>query len=101
MGKLVRDKIPQIIEASGKKPIIRVLNDVEYLFELDRKLLEEIEEFKASRSIEELADILEVLFAYVDFYEYNIDELYKVFKEKHNARGGFINRIFWLGNEEV
>ena len=44
-NKLVRDKIPEIIENDGEKPIVRVLNDNEYKKELEKKLKEEYEEF--------------------------------------------------------
>ena len=57
-GKLVRDKIPQIIIAAGKKPITRILDQEEYLAELDKKLNEEIAEYHADKSIEEMADVL-------------------------------------------
>lgn len=53
-GKLVRDKIPKIILTDGKKPIIRVLGTEEYLEELDKKLNEEIAEYQADESIEEM-----------------------------------------------
>ena len=59
MGKLVRDRIPEIIRADGKTPIIRIMDDEEYVKELDRKLCEEVEEYRADRSIEEMADILD------------------------------------------
>ena len=62
-GKLVRDKIPQIIQANGLTPIIEVLSDEDYLIELDKKLNEEVAEYQESKSIEELADILEVILA--------------------------------------
>lgn len=54
-GKLVRDKIPEIIIADGKKPIIRMLDNDEYLQELDKKLNEEISEYQADKSVEEMA----------------------------------------------
>lgn len=62
-NKLVRDKIPEIIEKSGKKAITRTLTQEEYLSELDRKLNEECEEYQADKSLEELADMLEVMYA--------------------------------------
>ena len=62
-GKLVRDRIPEIIIADGKKPITRILDNDEYLRELDKKLNEEIAEYQADKSIEEMADVLEVSFA--------------------------------------
>jgi predicted house-cleaning noncanonical NTP pyrophosphatase (MazG superfamily) len=99
-GKLVRDRIPQIIEAAGKKPIIRILKKEEFLEELDKKLLEEIDEFKEARSLEELADILEVLLAQCKAYGYDTFDLYKVNAEKRQARGSFNDKIFWSGNYE-
>lgn len=62
-NKLVRDKIPEIIEKSGKKAITRTLTQEEYLSELDRKLNEECAEYQADKSLEELADMLEVMYA--------------------------------------
>ena len=50
-GKLVRDKIPEIILADGKKPITRIMDNDEYLQELDKKLNEEITEYQADKSI--------------------------------------------------
>jgi predicted house-cleaning noncanonical NTP pyrophosphatase (MazG superfamily) len=106
-GKLVRDKIPEIIEASGKKPIIKILPDDEFLLELDKKFIEELNEFKAasayesrSRILEELADLLEVLLAYCDLYNFSAENLYKTCEEKRIKRGGFTNKIYWSGNEE-
>lgn len=63
MGKLVRDKIPQIIRDDGKEPIVEILSEEDYLIELDKKLNEEVAEYQADKSIEEMADGLEVLFA--------------------------------------
>lgn len=56
-NKLVRDKIPEIIETSGKKCETQVLNDDDYLEMLDKKLSEEIKEYQESHEAEELADI--------------------------------------------
>ncbi len=57
MGKLVRDKIPQIITDAGKKPITEILDQERYLEELDKKLEEEVAEYQADKSIEEMADV--------------------------------------------
>ena len=62
-NKLVRDKIPEIIEASGKICEMDILSDEEYLQMLDKKLDEELAEYHQEQNIEELADILEVLYA--------------------------------------
>lgn len=98
-GKLVRDKIPQIIIEDGKTPITRILDDEEYLKELDKKLNEEIAEYQQDKSIEEMADVLEVLFAICEARGHSVDELMKVREEKREKRGGFEQRVFWSGNE--
>lgn len=98
-GKLVRDKIPQMITAAGKKPITRIMGQEEYLEELDRKLDEEVAEYQADKSLEEMADVLEVLFAICEARGYSVEELMAVRDEKREKRGGFAQRIFWAGNE--
>lgn len=97
-GKLVRDKIPQIITATGKKPIIRIMEQEEYLEELDRKLNEEVAEYQEDKSLEEMADVLEVLFAICEARGYSLEELMAVRDEKRERRGGFGQRIFWDGS---
>ena len=62
-NKLVRDKIPKIIEDSGKSATIRILSDSEYVNALETKLDEEVGEYHRDKSVEELADILEVIYA--------------------------------------
>lgn len=59
-NKLVRDKIPEIIEKSGKQCIIETMDKKNYLEFLDNKLDEELAEYQQDKSIEELADLLEV-----------------------------------------
>ena len=62
-NKLVRDNIPNIVAKSGKRCKYQILSHAEYLFALDKKLQEELEEYQDSRSIEELADLVEVVYA--------------------------------------
>lgn len=100
MGKLVRDRIPEIIRNDGKKPIIEILSNEDYLRELDKKLNEEVAEYQADKSIEEMADILEVLFAVCEARGYSVEELLKVKESKRENRGGFKGKIYWIGNEE-
>ena len=100
MGKLVRDKIPQIIKDAGKTPIIEVLSDENYLKELDNKLNEEVAEYQADKSVEEMADILEVLYAVCEARGYSVEQLMQVKTKKQEERGGFADRIYWSGNEE-
>ena len=99
MGKLVRDKIPQIIIEDGRTPIVRTLSDEEYLSELDRKLNEEVAEYQADKSLEEMADILEVLFAICEARGHSVDELMEVRDKKREKRGGFRDKVYWEGNE--
>ncbi len=92
--KLVRDRIPEIIEKSGKTSYTHILNNDEYILELDSKLNEEYAEYQADKNIEELADMLEVMYAIVEARGYSVAELEKIRKEKLKKRGGFKNRIF-------
>ena len=82
-NKLVRDKIPEIIEASGKTCETEILSDEEYLQMLDKKLDEELAEYHQEQNIEELADLLEVLYATAKARGYSIEELDHVRVEKH------------------
>ena len=100
MGKLVRDRIPEIIKNDGKKPIIEILSNEDYLIELDKKLNEEVAEYQADKSIEEMADILEVLFAVCEARGHSVEELLQVKEFKREKRGGFKDKIYWIGNEE-
>ena len=93
-NKLVRDRIPAIITESGKSCTTRILEDGEYLGYLDEKLNEELAEYQQSKSLEELADLLEVMGAVVKARGYTWDDLTRVRKEKRAARGAFDKRIF-------
>ena len=88
-NKLVRDKIPEIIEQSGKTCEITTLSDEEYIKALEQKLGEELLEYNQSGEIEELADLLEVIYATAQARGYSIEQLHQVRDEKKNARGGF------------
>lgn len=96
MGKLVRDKIPQIIRDDGKEPIVEILSEEDYLIELDKKLNEEVAEYQADKSLEEMADVLEVLFAICEARGHSVDELMQIREEKREKRGGFKDRIYWM-----
>ena len=93
-GKLVRDKIPAIIEAQGRKPSFCILDDAQYAQELARKLDEEVREFHADKNLEELADILEVVYALTEHLGCSKEQLLEVYEKKHAERGGFQNRVF-------
>ena len=99
--KLVRDKIPQIIERNeGRSCITRKLNDNEYLVELNKKIQEELAEYLESGEIEELADLEEVLRAILDVKGVSYEEFEKIRQEKVNKRGAFKDRIYLEGLEK-
>ncbi|MCI8473974.1 MAG: nucleoside triphosphate pyrophosphohydrolase [Oscillospiraceae bacterium] len=92
-NKLVRDRIPEIIEADGKICLIETLPDERYLEMLDTKLNEELAEYQESKSLEELADLLEVVGTVVKARGWSWEQLEQVRKEKAVQRGGFENRL--------
>lgn len=93
-NKLVRDRIPEIIENSDKTPHTRILDNDEYLTELDRKLDEECAEFHKDKNVEELADIMEVVHTLASAIGSSPDELERVRREKAEKRGKFEKKIF-------
>lgn len=94
--KLVRDRIPEIIEASGKKPVTRVADDGEYKSYLRQKLVEEVEEYMDSGNPEELADIMEVITALGRASGVPFDALLDMADSKRHSRGGFNDKIILL-----
>ena len=92
-NKLVRDRIPEIIEAAGKTCKTEILSDDKYLEMIDAKLDEELAEYHKDQNIEELADLLEVLHAAAEARGYTLEELEQVRAEKAAKRGGFEKKI--------
>lgn len=99
-NKLVRDKIPQIIRKSGKKPIIATLTDESYQIYLERKLFEETGEYYESKSLEELADILEVVIALAQLDGCSFADLIDLQAKKAVERGSFSKKILLLEVQE-
>jgi predicted house-cleaning noncanonical NTP pyrophosphatase (MazG superfamily) len=98
-NKLVRDKIPELIRAQGESPNVRILEQEEYLHHLEQKLDEEVSEYHRDKNAEELADILEVVFALAEAGGCTRQELMEVYQKKHDARGGFEKRIFLISKD--
>lgn len=92
-NKLVRDRIPEIIESCGKKCTCETLSQEKYIAMLDAKLNEELAEYQQSKSLEELADLLEVMDAVVKARGYTWEQLTDIRKKKKEERGGFEKRI--------
>jgi predicted house-cleaning noncanonical NTP pyrophosphatase (MazG superfamily) len=93
-NKLVRDNIPEIIEKDGRKAVYHELSEHEFIVQLDKKLNEEVKEYQQDKSLEEMADILEVLYALCKARGCTIEELEAKRMEKLKKRGGFIKKIY-------
>jgi len=91
--KLVRDRIPDLIAASGRRPEVRVCDDGEYTARLRAKLHEETDEYLGEPDPEELADILEVVHALARTHGLDPAELEKLRAAKAAERGGFDHRL--------
>ena len=100
-NKLVRDKIPNSINTSkGKRCNYKILNDEEYIKELDKKLFEEYHEFIEEHSIEELADLMEVIFAIMKARNISIKDVEYERKLKNDKKGSFNDKIYLIDVEQ-
>lgn len=103
-NKLVRDKILEIIEADGTKYNSRILEPQELLTEVKGKMTEEAKEFQDAESvqdsIEELADILELVHTALSVMDVTYEELESIRKQKKSKRGGFEKGIYLIDVED-
>ena len=99
-NKAIRDKIPEIIAESGKKFNLKQLDDESFLAEIEKKLIEEVNEYTESKDVEELADLLEVIYRISELRGVNSDELDKIRKEKAKERGKFDSNLFLIDAEK-
>lgn len=99
-NKLVRDRIPEIIENDGKQCTTKILDNERYIVELKKKVHEELQEYEAASSdkeaVEELADILELMHALAKTHGSTIEEVENVRAEKAKKRGGFEEKVFLI-----
>jgi predicted house-cleaning noncanonical NTP pyrophosphatase (MazG superfamily) len=99
-NKLVRDKIPQIIESKGKEFSTKILNDEDYKKYLKEKAYEELDEYCAAETdeeaVEELADLMEVIRALAKHHGSTIEEIEALRKDKAEKRGGFQEKVFLI-----
>ena len=91
--KLVRDRIPEIIEAQGRESVNHIADDEEFQKALMNKLREEVEEFIEEPCREEMADIMEVIYAILKNQEFTFEEIEEVRKKKAKERGVFDKKI--------
>ena len=97
-NKLVRDKIPEILDVKGVPYEKRFASPEEYKAELIKKLSEEVKEFREALSVEELADVIEVVEALKKLPEYSDVESIRI--KKREERGAFEQRIILKGEKE-
>lgn len=99
-NKLVRDRIPEIIEADGRRCEVRVLDQNEYVERLNQKLEEELQEYRKSHDVAELVDLLEVIYAIASHHGMDRDEVEHVRMAKRTQRGGFDRRLLltWVAD---
>ena len=95
-NKAVRDRIPEIIKESGHDCNVKTLSDEEFLIKLEEKLVEEVEEYQESKSVEELADILEVIHRICEIKGMTNNQLEELRLEKSKTRGGFKKNLFLI-----
>ena len=93
-NKLVRDYIPDVIREQGETPVVRALEDGEFLRCLGEKLREETEEFLSAQNLEELGDILEVLEAIAHLQGWTDGQIRHTKEEKAQRNGAFRERVF-------
>jgi len=99
-NKAIRDKIPEIIKGSGKECSVKTLSDDEFLKELEKKLVEELNEYQESGGVEELADILEVIFRISFLKGVSYEQLDVIRKNKAAKRGMFEKNLFLISTED-
>ena len=93
-NKLVRDNIPDIILKDNELPTTRILSDEEYIQELNKKLMEEVNEYLSDNNIEEMVDILEVIRTILDYNNISYDDIEEKRIKKAKKRGAFKEKIF-------
>ncbi len=92
-NKLVRDRIPEIIEKTGKKAIVEELEPQAYKKYLDQKLEEELKEYFEADSVDELADLVEVVYAILKYKGVDTKDFENIRKKKAEERGAFDKRL--------
>jgi len=94
MGKLVRDKIPEIIRNSGGDPKVRSLKYIDYIEALYEKLREETEELIRDRNVEEMADVLEVIKCIYITNTEEFERVFRIMKNKAEEKGSFLKGFY-------
>jgi len=99
-NKLVRDNIINKIKDEGRIPNYRIMKNDEFIKELNKKLLEETCEFIENNTIEELADVFEVILKIMEVMNISFDEFERFRMKKKNENGGFEQKIYLIDVNE-
>ena len=99
-NKLIRDNNVKLMEDKGCKVCYETLDDKRYGEELDKKLKEKVNEYIADYNIEEMADVMEVIYAILDFRGITMEEVENVRIKKRERKGAFKKKIFLKTVEE-
>lgn len=98
-NKAVRDNIPEIIQADGKMCRYKSLPDDQFLVELDKKLGEELDEYRRSGDVMELVDVLEIILRIAELKNVSEGVLEALREKKKIERGGFSRNLFLIESE--
>lgn len=93
-NRLVRDNIPNLILKDHGLPTTRILDDEEYISELNKKLSDEVKKYLETNNDEEMVDIIEIIRAILEFNGSNFEELEEKRKKKAERRGTFKEKIY-------
>lgn len=93
MSKLVRDKKVELLQAEGKTVAFHLADDAEYWTKLKAKLAEEVGEFVRDESVNEIADVLEVVDTIIAYKGFDRSKIEEVKQNKMETRGGFTKRV--------
>ena len=99
-NKAIRDKIPEIIQKDGHSCNVKTLSDDDFLEHLEKKISEEVAEYQNDKNLEELADILEVIYRIAQLKGVSKEELEKIRIKKLDERGGFNKNLFLIDTKE-
>lgn len=99
-NKAIRDKIPEIIRESGSKCNVKIVTDAEFLPFLEKKLYEELNEYESSKSVEELTDLIEIIYRIAELRGTPNEVLDKIRFTKRKERGGFDKNLFLLDTSQ-
>lgn len=98
-NKAIRDKIPEIIDKTGKSYSVKTLSDGDFLRELEKKLHEEVTEYYEDRHVEELVDVIEVIYRIAELRELTLSDLESIRIRKREERGAFSKNLFLVEAE--